>query len=255
MARLALHNVSVQFPVYNARGRSIKNSIARATTGGIIASDPGQVSVEALKNINLEISKGNRVALLGHNGAGKSTLLRVMAGIYEPTLGKVEIEGRITAMFDQSIGASLEATGWQNIETRGILLGLSKCQITQLKTDVANLSGLGDFLDMPVRTYSAGMRMRLAFCVSTAISPEILLLDEGIMAGDAGFMKMAKTRLDQLVQDANILVLASHSLATLRTLCDRGALLNRGSLQVFDDVDEMIDCYKEQVKKDAEKTL
>ena len=243
MAKLVLDNVSVSFPVFNAKGRSIKNSLINSMTGGRISKSSGSVSVQALNKVSLILGEGDRIGLLGHNGAGKSTLLRVMAGIYEPTEGSAVAEGRITSMFSPNIGVSMEATGWENIETRGILLGLNAAEIEQLKSDVAVICGLGAFLDMPVRTYSSGMQMRLAFSVSTSMYPEILLLDEAILAGDAGFIAMARKRLDRLIEDANILVLASHSQTILRQLCNKGALLNKGYLTLYDDVDDMIEAY------------
>ena len=245
---LQLENVFIRFPVYNARGRSLKSTLVRTTTGGRVAADHGCLVVEALKGVDLKIEGGDRVALLGHNGSGKSSLLRVMAGIYEPSSGRIKSEGRVTAMFDPNLGISLEATGWDNVETRGILLGLNGDQIEQLKDDVAELSGLGDFLEMPVRTYSAGMRMRLAFFVSTSISPDILLLDESILAGDANFIQMARKRVNQLIADANILVLASHSQEILKSLCNRGILMNHGEATFYPDVEEMLDIYNQQVK-------
>ncbi len=248
MARLILKDVSVSFPVFNAKGRSIKSSLIHSMTGGRISEASGSVSVQALNKVSLELNEGDRLGLLGHNGAGKSTLLRVMAGIYEPTEGCIESEGKITSMFTPNIGVSMEATGWENIVTRGILLGLNAEEIERLKSDVAEISGLGEFLEMPVRTYSSGMQMRLAFSVSTSMSPEILLLDEAILAGDASFIAMARKRLDRLIEDANVLVLASHSQAILRQLCNKGALLNQGRLTLFDSVDEMIETYMAHIK-------
>jgi len=179
MSSIALAHVSVTIPVYNARGRSAKSTLLRATTGGRIAREQGVASIQALSDISLNLCSGDRVALLGHNGAGKTTLLKVLAGIYEPIAGTAEINGQVTAMLNSNIGISIEMTGWDNIETRGVLLGLDSQQISALKDDVAQNSGLGEYLDMPVRTYSAGMRLRLAFCVTTSISTDILLLDEG----------------------------------------------------------------------------
>ncbi len=249
MAVIELNEVYVDFPVYNSKGRSLKSSIIKATTGGKVASEPGAITVRALNNIDLKINAGDRLALLGHNGAGKSTLLRVMAGIFYPTSGTVKVEGVINTMFDVNIGISPEATGWQNIEARGIILGYSSSEIESLKLDVAETSGLGHFLDMPLRTYSAGMRMRLAFCVSTSVNPDVLLLDEAIMAGDADFLKMARQRLNKLIEVSNILVLASHSQVVLKMFCNKGALLNHGELEFFDDIDEMLGAYNQQMNQ------
>jgi len=197
----------IDFPVYNNRGRSLKNKVLTSVVGGSIESNSGVAVISALKSISIEINPGDRYALLGHNGAGKSTLLKVLAGIYRPTSGQIDIEGNVMPMFDPGLGISFESTGWENIRTRGILLGLSDSEIESLSQEVAEISGLGDFLDMPVRTYSSGMRMRLAFCVSTAVKPEILLLDESVVVGDASFLQMANKRLNELIADSNILVI------------------------------------------------
>ena len=247
MASIKLSNLSVDFPIYNNRGRSLKNRLLESVVGGSIETDSGMSVVRALKNINIDIGPGDRYALLGHNGAGKSTLLKVMAGIYHPTTGGVEIQGDVLSMFDPSLGTSPEATGWENIETRGILLGLDGDEIESLKQTVSEISGLGDFLNMPIRTYSSGMRMRLAFCVSTAVRTEILLLDESVVVGDAGFLKMARKRLDNLIADANVLVLASHSQNILRQLCNKGIFLDKGEARVFQSVDELIEHYSQRI--------
>ena len=244
MASILLHDVGVDFPVYNNRGRSLKNRVLGSMVGGTIKSNSGVAVISALKSVNLEISPGDRYALLGHNGAGKSTLLKVLAGIYYPTSGSVQVDGAVMPLFDPGLGISFESTGWENIRTRGILLGLSDYKIKALSEEVAEISGLGNFLDMPVRTYSAGMRMRLAFCVSTAVKPEILLLDESVVVGDASFLKMANERLNELIADSNILVLASHSQEILRRLCNKGILLNKGSCTVFENLDGLFDAYK-----------
>jgi len=246
MAKIKLQNVSVDFPVYNNRGRSIKNKALQSVVGGGITRNNGVTTVKALDSISLDIQPGDRYALLGHNGAGKSTLLRVLAGIYKPTSGNIEINGDVMPMFDPSLGISPEATGWDNIRTRGILLGLSDKEIIELSKEVAEFSGLGDFLDMPVRTYSSGMRMRLAFCVSTAVKPDILLLDESVVVGDSSFLEMANQRLDKLIAESNILVLASHSRQILKKLCTKGILMKSGRVEVFESVEELFKAYDQK---------
>ncbi len=248
MPSITLENVSVNIPVFNARGRSIKSTIIRASTGGRIASDNGAISVEALRDVSLKISQGDRVGLVGHNGAGKTTLLRVMAGIFEPVMGNVDIDGRATAILNSNVGMSVEMCGWDNIETRGVLNGFGKQQIEELKRDVAENSGLGEFLDMPVRTYSAGMRLRLAFCVSTSISAEILLLDEGIVAGDAAFLDMARKRFDRMLEDASVFVLASHSKHIMKSFCNKGIFMQHGQVVCFDDIDTVLSEYEKSTK-------
>ena len=250
MPSIELNGVSVTIPVYNARGRSIKSSIISASTGGRIAREKGVIAVEALRDVSLQIQSGERVALIGHNGAGKTTLLRVMAGIYEPKVGNVEIRGKVTAMMNSNIGISIEMSGWDNIEMRGVLLGLNGDQIELLKKDVAENSGLGEYLDMPVRTYSAGMRLRLAFCVTTSIKSDILLLDEGIMAGDAEFLKLARSRFDRLLEEANLFVLASHSKHILRAFCDKAIYLKKGSVVCIDELETVFDLYDRSTNPD-----
>ena len=247
LAEISLEQVSVHIPVYNARGRSLKASLLHATTGGRIANDHGSLTVQALNDISLFIKEGDRVGLIGPNGAGKTTLLKVMAGIYEPIEGKVSISGKVTTLLNANIGVSVEMSGWDNIETRGILLGLDAEKIELLKRDVAENSGLGEFLDMPVRTYSAGMRLRLAFCVSTAIYSEILLLDEGIMAGDAEFLQLARERFDKMLEDANIFVLASHAKHVMRRFCNKGIFMKRGKVICFDDIDIALAAYEDSI--------
>lgn len=248
MPSIRLDDVSITIPVYNARGRSIKSSILHATTGGRIATERGATAIEALRNVSLSIKSGQRVALIGHNGAGKTTLLRVMAGIYEPKSGSVNIDGQVTAMLNSNIGISIEMSGWDNIETRGVLLGLDDEQIQVLKEDVAENSGLGEYLDMPVRTYSAGMRLRLAFCVTTSMNSEILLLDEGIMAGDAEFLELARSRFDKMLAEANIFILASHSKHILKNFCDKAIFLKQGEVVCVDDIDVVFDAYAESLR-------
>src|SRR6185436_7580802 len=187
MASIELRDVSVSFPIYSAGTRSLKNIVLSATTGGRIGNDEGHVIVQALDRVSLTLSEGDRIALIGHNGAGKTTLLRVLAGIFEPLVGAVKIEGRVTPMFDINLGIDPESTGYENIILRGLYLGLTKAEIMERRDSVAEFTELGQFLDFPVRTYSAGMHARLAFAMATCINPEILLLDEGIGAGDAGF--------------------------------------------------------------------
>ena len=243
MASIELENVGIEFPVYNNRGRSFKNTVLSSMVGGRIRRDNGSTVVKALEDVSLSLKPGDRCALLGHNGAGKSTLLKVMAGIYAPTTGVVKLQGKVMPMFDPGLGISPESTGWENIRTRGILLGLTDLEIAALSEEVAEISGLGDFLNMPVRTYSSGMRMRLAFCVSTAVKPEILLLDEAVVVGDSAFLHLANKRISELVADSNILVLASHSRDILRKLCNKGVLINSGSAEKFDDLEKLFKEY------------
>jgi len=245
MARLQVDNVSVQFPIYNANARSLKTRLMHLTTGGRIGRDAGnRVCVEALSEVTLSFEHGDRIALVGHNGAGKTTLLRVLSGIYEPTRGAVYCEGRVVSLFDMSLGMNLEATGIENIVLRGRFLGLSANNIRERLTDIAAFTELGDYLAMPVRTYSTGMVVRLAFAVCTSIEPEIMLMDEWIGAGDAAFLEKAKKRFDEFIGRAGILVVASHSTALLETYCNKGVLMHAGRVEAFGPIGDILRVYE-----------
>ncbi len=242
-----MRKVSVQFPLLSGAQRSLKNSVLAATTGGRIARDArSQPVISALNDIDLELRVGDRVAVCGHNGSGKSTLLRVLAGIYEPAGGGLEIHGRVGAIFDPALGMDPEASGMENIVLRLRLMGFSGRQIEARIGEIAGFTGLGPFLHMPVRTYSAGMGARLAFAISTSVMPDILILDEGIGAGDASFFEQANARLRRLVDAAGILLLASHSFELLRQFCTRAILLEHGALIASGPLEEVLSFYHER---------
>lgn len=247
MASIRLDNVSVAFPIYDASTRSLKKRILPGTTGGRIGHGQGYASVvQALVNVSLHFEHGDRVGLVGHNGAGKTTLLRVLAGLYEPERGEIRVDGQVAPLFDISLGMDPEATGYDNIYLRGLFLGMTRKQVRSRMEDIAAFTELGDFLNLPVRTYSAGMRMRLAFAVSTSISPEILLLDEGIGAGDAAFLEKANQRLDAFTERAGIIVLASHSEGLIRRMCKTAVLMERGSVVMVGEIDSVMERYQQQ---------
>jgi ABC-2 type transport system ATP-binding protein len=243
MSSIELDRVSVSFPIYSAGNRSLKNAMIAATTGGRIGKDANHLVIQALDEFSLSLNDGDRVALVGHNGAGKTTLLRVLAGIFEPVTGTVKVQGRVTPMFDISLGIDAESTGYENIILRGLYLGLSRAEIMERRESVAEFTELGPFLSLPVRTYSAGMQARLAFAMATCIEPDILLLDEGIGAGDADFFVKANERLDQFIKKAGILVLASHSVELVRKLCNKAVLMEHGRLVHSGSVNEVLDVY------------
>jgi ABC-2 type transport system ATP-binding protein/lipopolysaccharide transport system ATP-binding protein len=246
MPSIELENVSVMFPLYHAGARSLKTAMLSATTGGRIGSDAKHVVVTALDQVSLKLGEGDRVALIGHNGAGKTTLLRVLAGIYEPRVGSIRINGRVTPMFDINLGIDPESTGYENIILRGLYLGLTRAEIMARRDSVAEFTELGSFLDLPVRTYSQGMQARLAFAMATCIEPDILLLDEGIGAGDANFIDKANERLREFIAKAGILVLASHSLELVRRLCTKAFVMEHGKLLWTGGVEEGIAYYNER---------
>ncbi len=247
---LSLDNVSISFPIYHGGSRSLKKSLLFRGSGGQLANDANQrITVQALRNVSFNIEAGDRVALIGSNGAGKTTLLRVMAGIYEPIAGVVRTKGRISPMFDISLGIDGEISGYDNIRLRGLILGLTAEEIEERIADIVEFTELGDYLDIPVRTYSSGMMTRLTFAVATCFSPEILLMDEWIVAGDAGFISKAQNRIESFVESANVLVLASHSPDICKRWCNKAIWMDKGQMRGVGTVDEMNEAYQ-TFKKD-----
>jgi len=245
MARIILRGVHVEMPIYNTSGRSLKKQLVRATTGGRIQSDQGRTVVQALNGISLELRDGDRVGLVGPNGAGKTTLLRVLAGVYEPTRGSVMVEGSVMPLLDVTMGIDMEATGVENILLRGILLGINRRRLLELRDEIAEFTELGDYLHMPVRTYSSGMVLRLAFGISTCITPEILLMDEYFAVGDAHFVHKAEKRLNDVVTRAGIMVFASHSDVLIRRLCNKALWMQAGEARAFGHPDDVLERYAE----------
>jgi lipopolysaccharide transport system ATP-binding protein len=244
MASIVFNNVSVDFPIYNASGRSLKKRLIQVATGGQLgADDQGRVVVRALENLSFEFKVGDRIGLLGHNGAGKSTLLRLLSGVYSPSSGSAVIEGDISSLIDISLGIDPEATGRENIYLRGGLLGLSRAQIRDEIEGIIEFSELGDFIDMPLRTYSSGMHLRLAFAVSTIVRPQILLMDEWLAVGDEGFRAKAEKRLNDLVASTNILVIASHSRDLVSHTCNRLIWLEHGKIKMDGPTQQVVDAY------------
>lgn len=230
-AHIRASHVSVDFPIYNAPHRSLKKSLLRVATGGHISAESGhRVTVRALDDVSFEIREGDRIGLMGHNGSGKTTLLRVLAGVYEPTSGSLEVKGRVASLLDISIGMDFESSGIENIFLRGLLMGLSRKEIKEKIEDITDFSGLGDFLDMPVRTYSSGMTMRLVFSIATSVEADILLMDEWLSVGDADFVKRAEERLKALVSKTPILVMATHSKEILKDVCSKVILFEGGKV-------------------------
>ena len=232
MISIDLRGVSVDFPIYGAESRSLKKRLLNRRIGSHVSYGARHlVTIHALRDVSLEIRHGARVGLVGANGAGKSTLLRAIAGVFEPTRGRVRVEGRVTALFSLNLGIEADATGMENIVLRGLAAGLTRREIDRQAEEIAEFTELGDYLDFPLFTYSDGMKARLAFAISTAAKPEILLMDEWIGAGDAAFIEKARARLDAMVGDAGILVLASHNRTLLRRVCNRVVTLDRGRVE------------------------
>lgn len=246
MVRIELDDVSVHFPIYNAGNRSLRSRLIDIATGGRISADRnGRMVVCALENIDLRLQDGDRIGVVGHNGAGKSTLLRLLSGVYWPTGGNVKINGTIGSLIDLSLGMEHEATGRENIYIRGGLLGMRSSEIRRALGEIIEFSGLGDFIDMPLRTYSAGMQLRLAFSVSTQLRPNILLMDEWLSVGDEEFREKARGRLESLMREAHVLVLATHSRDLLLRICNKAVWLEHGRVRMVSDARTISAAYFE----------
>lgn len=244
MARISLKDVTVDIPIFNSQGRSLKKAVMGMATGGKIGlTEAGRTIVRSLERINLEIQGEERVGLIGHNGAGKSTLLRVIGQVYYPTAGQAIVEGKLGSLIDVSLGIDGEATGIENIYLRAALLGIDKKNVNENIDEIIEFSELGRFVEMPVRTYSTGMHMRLAFAVSTMITPEILLMDEWLSVGDEGFRQKAETRLNRLIESSSILVIATHSQALIKKCCTRVVWLEHGQMIMDGKPDEVCPKY------------
>lgn len=234
MALLALDAVSVEYPIFGADGESLKKTLTRAATGGRIGRGTGITVVEALRDVSVELCDGDRLGIVGHNGAGKSTLLQTMAGVYPPTRGRCHRVGTVASLVNPMLGIEREATGLENIMIRGLVLGMDRGAIRGMTPEIAEFSGLGDYLHMPVHTYSTGMLMRLAFAITTSVRADILLMDEWLSVGDADFRQQAETRIRDLVATSGILVIASHSPDLIARECNRVIELAHGVI-VRDD--------------------
>ncbi|MBS0620519.1 MAG: ABC transporter ATP-binding protein [Verrucomicrobia bacterium] len=244
MAKISVEQLSLTYPVYGANSRSIKTALLHAATGGRINTGQTKILVEALKEVNFCLETGDRLALIGHNGAGKSTLLKVLAQIYEPSSGRVFVEGRSNCLFDIMMGMELELNAYENIRIRGLILGLSKEEIARITPDIEAFAELGDFMRVPIKAYSAGMKVRLAFAIITSIRSEILLIDEIVSVGDASFMQKAKERMRSLVHQADILVLSTHDHSVIREFCNKALWLEHGQIKQFGPVESVLSSYR-----------
>jgi ABC-type polysaccharide/polyol phosphate transport system ATPase subunit len=243
MACLEVENVCLTYPIYGANSRSFKATLINMATGGRIDKQSGSVMVEALKNVSFKLEKGDRLALVGHNGAGKSTLLKVLAQIYEPNRGVVRVEGRMNCLFDIMMGMDHELNGYENIMLRGVILGLSKAEIEEIIPKVVNFSELGDFMKMPIKSYSSGMKVRLAFGIITHVFSEILLIDEIVNVGDAKFIEKAKEQMRSLVNQSEFMVLSTHDNNLVRELCNKALWLEKGTVKKIGSVDEVLNAF------------
>ena len=245
MTKIWAENLSIEYPIY---GRSItsaaKTLMRNPVKQRVVARTEGGFSVNALRNLSFRISDGDRVGLLGANGAGKSTLLKVLAGVLTPTSGRLLVDGKVASLLTISLGLNHEATGRENIYLRGLYLNLSPKTMDSHIDEIIEFSGLGEFIELPVRTYSSGMILRLCFAVSTALRADILLLDEWLYVGDHVFMERARERVLNFLGRSSIAVIASHSLDLLKTWCKSGIVLDKGYIVGSGPIDEMIELHK-----------
>lgn len=243
MVSIEVRDAFVDFPIFDAKSRSLKKKVL-GKVGGKIGTDSRVPIIEALHDITVTLNEGDRVGLVGHNGAGKSTLLRLLAGIYEPTRGTARVSGRVAPVFDLGVGMDPEISGYENIMIRGLYLGMTRRQMEKRVDDIAEFTELGDYLSMPLRTYSTGMRVRLALGVVTSIDPQILLLDEGIGAVDAAFLNKARDRLVDLVRRSGLLVFASHADDLLLELCTSAIWMDEGHMKMQGSLRDVLTAYK-----------
>ncbi|WP_291364790.1 ABC transporter ATP-binding protein [Acetobacter sp. UBA5411] len=235
MAGIDVTNLSISFPLYHGDARSLKKTMKSTLNGKTASSrfardDRNRIMVQALSDINFSLKPGERLGLIGRNGAGKTTLLRALSGIYEPVEGRVLVRGRVGTLLDTSLGMDLELSGRENIRLRGLFFGLSNEAIREVEQDVESFADLGAFMDLPLKTYSSGMSLRLAFGLATAIMPEILIMDEWFMAGDATFIQRAEGRIAGLVEGAEILVISSHMPSIVEKWCTRVLWMEQGKI-------------------------
>ena len=244
MANINVKGVSLEYPVIDTE-RSFRKVLLQHTVGGIIGQNNREKKphIRALTNLNISLKDGDRLGLVGHNGAGKTTLIKVLGGVLEPTSGSVEITGSTATLVTQGLGIDSEDTGYENIKICGLYLGMTPAEIEQKTKEIAEFTELGDFLHLPLKTYSTGMIVRLSFAITTAVQPEIMIMDEGIGAGDARFAKKAKERFDRMVDECKIMVLASHSTSLIHQMCNKAILMAHGEIVEEGSVDEILRAY------------
>lgn len=231
MVNISAKNIVVEFPIFGAQNRSFKHAVMRTATGGRLAQDSAKhVVVRALDSVSFDFTEGDRVGLVGHNGSGKSTLLRVLSGAYKPSSGSIKVKGKVGSMISLTLGMDPEATGYENIRLRGTLMGFRRDEIDAMTQEIVDFADLGDYIHMPMRTYSSGMAMRLAFALASAGTADIVLMDEWVSAGDAAFTRKANERLLEKLSKAKILILASHSEELIKRHCNKILKLEHGKI-------------------------
>ena len=242
MAYIKLDKASVTFSIYNAKTRSVRNELFRAI-GGSVQSVDNTIYVKALDEIDLEIKQGDRVGIIGHNGAGKSTMLKLLAGIYEPTSGQALINGYVSSLTDISMGMDAEVSGYDNIIMRCVFMGMNFKEAKLRVQEIIDFSELNEYINLPMRTYSSGMYMRLAFTVATCVTPDILIMDEMIGAGDAAFIEKTRARTNSLIESTKIMILSSHDMQIMKDICNRVLWMEKGKVRADGEPEKIINEY------------
>lgn len=249
MSVVSLKNVSIDFPIFNAARFSFRNTLVNKLGGGFGKTQGDVHIVNALRDVNLEVQKGDRIGLVGHNGSGKSTLLRTIAGIYTPTKGHITIRGEISTLFGMNSSLNDEMTGNENLILGALIYGKTKKEAEESLSKMQEFTELGDYLNLPLRTYSEGMKVRIGFAVATNFQPDILLIDEVFGAGDKGFFEKSKTRIESLIQQSNCLFLATHSDELIQKFCNKAILMSHGQIAYMGDVKSVLKRYYDTAPK------
>ncbi|EMN1226880.1 TPA: ABC transporter ATP-binding protein [Enterobacter roggenkampii] len=239
-SEIVLKNVGLQFALHHNKNSSLKELFADLFSG---THQKKNDTFLALNNINLEINHGDRLGIIGHNGAGKSSLLKILCKIYTPTSGTIDIKGKVAPLLEIGAGFNPELSGRENIYLNGTILGYNLKRLKEIEPDIINFSELEQFIDTPVKYYSTGMYMKLAFSIATATQPDILILDELFAGGDADFIKKAQARMKAMIEDSNIMVFVSHQMDLLLELCNRVVWVDHGNIIADGKPDEIINQY------------
>jgi ABC-type polysaccharide/polyol phosphate transport system ATPase subunit len=249
---ISARNITLDLPIYSTSAKSLRKTLTKRSVGGSLMQRSDHiVSVRALSNVSFNATDGDRIGLIGPNGAGKTTLLKVLAGVYAPSSGQLSVQGRISSALNTTLGLDTEITGRENIFLLGYYRGIPRAQIERGLDDIIAAADLGSFIDLPVHSYSSGMMGRLTFAVATAFEPDVLLMDEWILAGDARFLTSATERTRNFVSKARIMVLASHSLEVIRAFCNKAAYLRAGQLVAWGDTEDVVRAYYADVQADV----
>lgn len=246
MSTISLKNISLHFPIFNAHKFSLRNTLVNKLGGQLATGDGSLKIVEALKNVSFEAHVGDRIGLIGHNGSGKSTLMRTIAGIYTPTSGVLKVKGKISTLFGTSIGSNEEMTGDENLFLGALLFGRSYRKAKENMEKLREFTELGDYLNLPLRTYSEGMKVRVGFAVATNFEPDILMIDEIFGAGDKDFAVKSQKRIEDLIEKSNTFLFASHSDDLIKRFCNKAILMSHGELKAFGDVKDVLKAYYQE---------